>query len=115
MHGIANDSAPRSPFGESDQMLTADTIFGRPPTPVASPPTRPLLAKAIEMLSTIEADVPADLVEQLAVAIVNREDELKAVRMVLSAALALTFTQHNEIVRLQIRDVVRRPERTGAP
>src|SRR5207302_2027141 len=84
-------------------MPTADEIFGRPLGPVPWPSSRPVLALAVELLPTIADDLTADLVEQLALALADRDDEVRAGRAVLSSALALSQTQQIEIVRLRHR------------
>jgi hypothetical protein len=84
-------------------MLTADEIFSRPPMPMAWPSSGPMLALAIELLPKIADDRIADLVELLALALVDRGAELHAVRSVGSLSLALSHAQHKEIVRLRNR------------
>jgi hypothetical protein len=100
------------------EMPTADEIFGRELAPAPWPSSRPVLALVVEVLPTIEDELAADLLEYLALALVDRDDELRAVRAVLSSALALTHTQHAEIVRLRQRlhglIDARRRERTAA-
>jgi ribosomal protein L14 len=64
-------------------------------------------------------DGTAGLVEDLACAIIDREDELRGVHAVLTAALALTHMQYVEIVRLKARvasllDARRQPQRPAA-
>jgi hypothetical protein len=80
--------------------LTADEIFSRRPAPVPWPSWRPVLALAVEALPAIDDGLMADVVEHLAVALVDRDEELHAVRAVLSAALAQSHVQHAEIRRL---------------
>lgn len=84
-------------------MPTAAEIFGPRPVPMLWPSSRDVLALAIELLPTIADDLTADLVEHLALALVDRGQELRAVRAVLSAALTLSNTQHAEIIRLKRR------------
>ena len=84
-------------------MPTADEIFDRKVARASWPSSRLALALVVEMLPTIEDYPIADLVEHLALAIVDRDDELSAMRAVTSAALALAHTQHLEIGRLQKR------------
>lgn len=82
------------------------------------PSSRAGIALGIELLPTIADDLTADLVEYLLLALVDRCDELRAVRSVLAAALAQSHTQHVEIIRLRRRlaDVLdaRRLGRTAA-
>ena len=104
-------------MSDGDMLLAAE-IFGRRPAPVPWPSSRPVLALAIELLPTIADDIEADLIETLALTIIDRGDELRAVRAVLSSALALSHTQHVEIIRLRRRLAVlldaRERERTAA-
>ncbi len=77
------------------------------------PSSRPLLALVVELLPAIEDDVAANLVEHLALALVDRDDALCAMRVVLSSALALSYTQHLAILRqresiARLRDELRR-------
>jgi hypothetical protein len=99
-------------------MPRADEIFGPQVTPAPWPTSLPVLALVLEVLPTIEDELTADLLEHVALAFVGRDDELRAVRAVLSCALALSHTQHVEIVRLRGRlaDLLdeRRRERTAA-
>jgi hypothetical protein len=85
------------------EMPTADEIFGQRLAPAPWPSSRPVFALVVELLPTIEDDLTADLVEHLALALVDRDDELRGVRMVLASALALSQTQHVEIFRLKKR------------
>lgn len=100
------------------KMPTADEIFGRRIWPAPWPSSRPVLALVVELLPTIEDGLTADLLEHLALALADRDDELRAVRAVLSSSLALSHTQHVEIIRLRQRlaDLLdaRRRERTAA-
>src|SRR5437762_192734 len=84
-------------------MPTADEIFGRRLAPAPWPSSRPVLALVAEVLPTIEDDLTADVLEHLALALADRDDELRAVRAVLSSSLALSHTQHVEIIRLRRR------------
>ena len=97
---------------------TADEIFGQRPAPAPWQSSPPVLALVVEVLPTIEDDLTADLVEYLALSLVDRDDELRAVRAVLSSALVLSYPQHTEIRRLRQRlaDLLdaRRRERTAA-
>jgi hypothetical protein len=83
--------------------LTARDIFGRCPAQAPRRSVRLLLTTAIELLPTIEDDLIADLVEHLACAIADQEQELGAGRAVLSQALELLHAQHIEIGRQQKR------------
>ncbi len=70
-------------------------------TPDSAWPSRPVLEVAVEVLPTIEDDIVAALIEQLALAIADLADELRSVRAVLREALAIVHSQHREIVRLR--------------
>jgi len=72
-----------------------------PAGPAPWPSARPVLDVAIESLPTIEDDFSADLIEQLSLALEDRDDELRTVRMVLSEALALAHQQQREIERIR--------------
>jgi hypothetical protein len=91
--------APNAPV----MMPTADEIFGRQLAPVPWRSSSLVLALAVELLPTIEDDLTADLVEQLVLALVDKDEELAAVRSVISAALEQSHGQHTEIVRLRRR------------
>ena len=111
-----SDVAP--PAGYHSTMPTADEIFGPRIAPAPWPSSRPVLALIVEVLPTIEDDLTADLLEYVALALVDRDDEVRAVRAVLSSGLALSHNQHVEILRLRQRlaDLLdaRRGERTAA-
>jgi hypothetical protein len=98
-------------------MLTADAIFGQRIAPAPWPSARPVLAIAIKLLPRITDEVAIDLIAHLAEAIVDVEDELRAVRTTFSVSLELTHTQQVEISRLRQRLAVlleeRRPARTA--
>lgn len=70
-----------------DDMVTADEVFDRRPGPTPWPSSGAVLALAIAVLPTIADDIEADLIEHLALAIVNRDEKLVALRDVLAAAL----------------------------
>ena len=84
-------------------MLTADEIFGQQLAPTPWLSSRPLLDLVVSVLPLSEDDLAADLLEQLALALVDQDDEIRAVRAVLSSALAMSHTQHVEILRLRRR------------
>lgn len=100
------------------RLPTVAEIF-RPTTLVQCSSTRSVLDIAIELLPTIDNDLEADLVEALLLGILDKEEELCAVRLVLSRILALSHEPHVEIVRLQKRvadllDARRQPRRLAA-
>ena len=84
-------------------MLTADDIFGQQFAPPPWLSSRPLLDLVVSVLPLSEDDLAADLLEQVALALVDRDDEVRGVRAVLSAALVLAHAQHVEILRLRRR------------
>ena len=100
------------------KMPTAHKMSGRRLAPAPWLSSRPVLALIVEVLPTVEDDLTADLLEYVALVLVERDDELRAVRAVLSSALTLTHNQHVEILRLRQRvaDLLdaRRRERMAA-
>lgn len=102
----------------AERIPTADEIFSRQPGPAPWPASADVLALVVEMLPAIEDDLTTDLVEHLALSLVDRDDELRAVRAVLSSTLGLSHGQHTEIRRLRRRLAAlldaRRQERTAA-
>lgn len=70
-----------------DDMVTTDEVFDRRPWPTPRPSSGAVLPLAIAVLPTIADDIEADLIEHLALAIVNRDEKLVAVRDVLAAVL----------------------------
>ena len=102
--------------GLTAPFTAADTE--RQPAPAPWLSSRPVLALVVEVLPTIEDNLTADLVEHLALALAGRDDEVRAIRAVLSSTLTLTHTQQAKIVRLRRRlaDLLdaRRRERTAA-
>ena len=99
-------------------MPAADEIFGPRIAPAPWRSSRPALALVVEVLPTIEDDLTADLLEYVTLALADRNDEVRAIRAVLSSALALSHAQQATIVRLRRRvDALldaRRLERTAA-
>ena len=90
------------------------TLDGEP----HGPSSRLVLAFAIELLPIVDDALVADLIEHLALSLVDRDDERRAARAVLSSALGLSNAQHAEIVRLRRRVAdlleLRRQERPAA-
>lgn len=84
-----------------ESLPTADELFTRRSAPAPWPSSTAVRALGLELLPTIADDLTADLVEHLSLSLVDRGDELRAVRSVLSAALALLHGQHVEIARLR--------------
>ena len=93
-------AAARDLDTDIDGMPTADEIFDRRPVPRPLPSSDVVLALAIAVLPTIADDIEADLIEHLALEIVNRDEELLAVRALLAAALEqlqLDIGEHDRI------------------
>ena len=84
-------------------MPTADDIFGQQFAPPPWLSSRPLLDLVVSVLPLSEDDLAADLLEQVALALVDRDDEVRGVRAVLSSALVLAHAQHLENRRLTKR------------
>ena len=84
-------------------LVTADEIFGRQLAPAPWPSSRPVLALVVEVLPTIEDDLTADLLEHLALALADRETELRAVRHILSGALTEAHASQQEARRIRDR------------
>ncbi len=78
------------------------------------PSSRPVLALVIEVLPAIADDLAADLVAHLALALVERGEQRRALRSMLSASLATQHEQDVEIVRLRARLAVLLDERRDA-
>ena len=99
-------------------MPTANEIFGTRIEPAPWLSSRPVLALVVEVLPTIEDDLTADLLEYVALALADRDDEVRAIRSVLSRLLTRAHTQHVEILRLRqhVADLLdaRRRERMAA-
>ncbi len=99
--------------GLTAPFTAADTDWQLAPAPW--PSSRPVFALVAEVLPTVEDDLAAELIECLALALADRNDEVQAVRAVLSSVLALSHTQQVEDVRLRRRVAglldARRPER----
>ncbi len=66
-----------------------------------SPSSARLHALVVEVLSIIDDDIAADLIEQLALSVADRDEELRAIREVLSVALDIAHRTGNEGVRLR--------------
>ena len=96
----------------------ASEIFGPRIAPAPWLSSRPVIDLVVEIFPTIEDDLTADLLEYVSLVLLDRDDEARTVRAVLSSALALSRAQQAEIVRLRRRlaDLLdaRRRERTAA-
>ena len=64
----------------------------------------PLIALAVELLPTIDDGLVVDLIERLALAVIDHNEELTAVRSVLSVALNLLHSERatNERLRAEL-------------
>jgi len=89
--------------GRPDIAPAATEIFDRQIAPSPWPSSRDALDVAVAALPDIADALTADVVNALALSIVDLREELGAVRMVLSSALAHSQEQHVEILRLQRR------------
>ena len=101
-HRHALDPAVVGMSADPVERLTAADLCWTP-QPAIWPSSRAVLALVIETLPKIKASLPVDLVEHLALGLVDRDDELRAVRAVLSATLTHAHAQDIEIVRLRRR------------
>ena len=59
------------------------------------------LTLVVKMLPVITGAGAIDLIEELALTVAARDDELRAARELVSATLALAHAQHVEILRLR--------------
>ena len=84
-------------------MPTAHDIFGSRIAPAPWLASRPVFALVAEVLPTIKDDLTADLLEYVALVLADRDDELRAIRAVVSSALALSHAQHIKVTRLRQR------------
>jgi hypothetical protein len=80
--------------------LTADDIFRQRPTIRLWRSSRDVLALVVEILPRLDNDLARDLVEHLALTIVERDEELRAVRAVESFGLAQLHALQREVKRL---------------
>ena len=78
---------------------TADQVCWELP-PAPWPSSDSLLALVVELLPMIEDEVEADLVQRLGLALVERDEQVAAMRLVLSVALAALNDSHREKDRL---------------
>lgn len=62
-----------------------------------------LLARVVDVLPTIENNRTADLIVQLSLALVNSAEELGILREMRSCALAHSYEQHVEVLRVRRR------------
>ena len=62
-----------------------------------------VLSVAVKVLPTVEDDIAADVIEQQALALVDRDEELKSLRAVLAVALEIMHTSQAERMRLRKR------------
>ena len=84
----------------ANQLFTAaDTDWQPDPAPWLS--SRRVLALIVEVLPTVEDDLTADLLEYVALVLSDRDDEVRAIRTVLSSALVLSHAHHVEVIRLR--------------
>ena len=84
-------------------MPTADEIFGQRLALAPWLASRPLIDLVVEVLPISEDGLTADLLEDVALALVDRDNEAVVLRELLSAALDLAHTQHVENLRVKRR------------
>ncbi len=82
-------------------MVPAAEIFGPRLSPVPWPSSSASCALALDALPVVEGALEVDLVAYFTLALLDRDEELRAVRAVLSAALAKLYAHHQEHGRLQ--------------
>ncbi len=75
--------------------------WGLAPAP-GLPSTR-VLSVAVKVLPTVKDDIAADVIEQQALALVDRDEELKSLSTVLSVSLDLLQVSETQIARLRQR------------
>jgi hypothetical protein len=73
--------------------------------PVPWPSSRPVVDVALELIPILEDPLAAQLVENLMLALVAREEELRAVRTILAAALEHAHALHLVERRLHVQVV----------
>ena len=78
------------------------------------PTSDTVLTLVSEVLPETQDDAAADLIEQLAVLVVDRDEQIRSMREVLSAELRLAYDQRLERERLRSRLIeLRRPDPTA--
>ena len=95
--------------------LTADQIcWDLAPAPWPSSNT--VLKLVSQVLPETQDKAAVDLIEQLALLVVERDEQVRSIRGVLSAALGLAHDQRLECLRLKTRLIeLRRPSPTASP
>lgn len=83
-------------------MLSASEVFGRPRVAATEPLSREVLTTAIPLLRNRDGDTSL-LIEQSSILLIERDEQLRAMKAVLSEALSLAHAQHLEIRRLSAR------------
>lgn len=95
--------------------LTAADITWQNDTPAPWPTSRPVLHVALAALPLLQDDIAAALITRMATTIADLGDELRAVRTILSYALADAHAQHVAVRRLATRlDEAHEARRVGA-
>lgn len=104
--------APRNPvrtgpIGEpSPPPLTASDIHWGPPALCGTAPlpsTEPLAAVVLDVLPVIHDDLSVELIEVLAIELIDRDEELRATRSALSVSLELSRELTGELDRVRAR------------
>ena len=92
----------RSALTGRQSELRADQVrWDLAPTPCLS--SGPVLAVAGNVLPVVADDIAADVIEQLALALVDRDEQLKSLSTVLSVALELLHVSETQTARLRKR------------
>lgn len=71
--------------------------------PAPGLPAARVLVVAVKVLPTVEDDIAADIIEHQALALVDRDEELKSLRTVLSVALDVLHASEAQTARLRRR------------
>ena len=85
-------------------MPSAEEIFGPRLAPAPWLSSRPVIDLVVEILPTIKDDLAAELIEHLALTLVDRDDQLRAILAVLSSTFSLLHLEQAENVRLRRRN-----------
>ena len=89
--------------------LTADQIVWTP-APLPRPSSDPLLGLVLEMLPAIEDEAIAVLIEELAILLTDRDEEIAARRDVQSVTLEALHEKIKEVDQLRARHIELRDE-----
>ena len=87
--------------GRASELRAAEIRWDLAPAPWLS--SARVRSVAVKVLPTVEDDIAADVIEQQALALVDRDEELKSLRTVLSVALDLLHASQARTARLRKR------------